>query len=127
MRAWELLTEGEKPAVESDLEDLLVAAKANGLGDIEVEDLVSQLNDMGHSVTADSLVNMVDNLDNEIVSTVTLNTIQLRDHTVDSDFEGDEDEYEDEVDSADIAKRSAMKRVKARSKQRRQATKDAQI
>lgn len=126
MRAWELLTEGEKPAVESDLEDLLIAAKATGLEDIEVEDLVSQLVDMGHSVTPDSLVNMIDSLDNDIVGTVTLNTIQLRSHTADVEA-GEDGEFEDEVDSADLAKRSAMRSVKARSDQRRKATKDVQL
>lgn len=126
MRAWELLTEGEKPDVESDLEDLLIAAKASGLADIEVEDLVDQLNDMGHSVTADSLVTMIDELDNDIVSTVTLNTIQLRNHTADVEA-GEDGEFEDEVDSADLAKRSAMKSVKDRAAQRRKATKDVQL
>ena len=128
MRAWELLTEGEKPDVESDLEDLLIAAKASGLEDIEVEDLVDQLNDMGHSVTPDSLVTMIDELENEIVSTVTLNTIQLRSHTADVEAgEDGEFEDEDEVDSADLAKRSAMKSVKDRAAQRRKATKDVQL
>lgn len=134
MRAWEFLTEGEKPAVESDLEDLLVAAKANDLTDLDVEDLVDQLNDMGHSVTADSLIDMVDNLELELVDTATLNTIQLKGHSVDdaddSDEEGEHDrdnEWEDEVSSEGIAKSSAMKKVKDRAARRRRTTKDAQI
>lgn len=139
MRAWEFLTEGEKPAVESDLEDLLVAAKATDLTDLDVEDLVAQLNDMGHSVTADSLVDMVDNLELELVDTVTLNTIQLKSHTVGDSSDDDDDdeggsrfrdgdnEWEEEVSSEAIAKSSAMKNVRDRSERRRRTTKDAQI
>lgn len=133
MRAWELLTEGERPDVESDLEDLLIAAKANDLTDLNVEDLVDQLNDMGHSVTPDSLISMIDELELELIDTATLNTVKLKGHTVDDDDDGEtfdstDDEWdEEEVSSENIARKSAMKKVKDRAAERRKAAKDAQI
>jgi hypothetical protein len=130
MRAWELLTEGEQPTVESDLEDLLIASKANDLEDVDVEDLVNQLNDMGHSVTQDSLVDMMNNLELDFVDNVTLNTITIKSHTAEpsDEDEGEGDnEFDDSPSSEDLAKKSAMKRVRQRAAQKRKTTKDAQL
>ena len=46
MRAIEILSEGEHSTVESDLTDLLIAAKANKLEEVDMEELVDQLNSM---------------------------------------------------------------------------------
>lgn len=56
MRGWELLRESEGSNFESDVEDLLIAAKANGMQELSVDALVDQLNDMGYAVTPDSLI-----------------------------------------------------------------------
>jgi len=126
MRAREILTEGEQPEIQTDLEDLLIAAKANDLEDIDVEELVDQLNNMGHAVTADSLVDTMNNLELDFIDNVTLNTITLKSHTAEpSDHDGDENEWDDSPDSEDLAKKAAMKRVRQRAKQKRKTTKDA--
>lgn len=124
MRAWELL-ESDNSDFESDLEDLLVAAKANDIIDIEVDDLVDQLSAMGHSVTPDSLASALQNRDDEFVKNVTVNTITLKSHTVDDDMKSD---YEDEeVDAEKLASKTAMKGVKKKQKQHRDIAKDAQL
>lgn len=128
MRAWELLTEGEQPTVQDDLEDFLIASKANGLDTVEVEDLVAQLNDMGHSVTEDSLVDMMNELELDFIDNVTLNTITLKAHTAEpSDEEEEEGEFDDSPSSEELAKKAAMKRVKQRAKDKKKLTKDAQL
>ena len=123
MRARELLKEDENLEFESDLEDLIVAAKANGLTEVDTEDLVDQLVDMGHSVTADSLVNALDVDENEFVKNVTLNTITFKDHVVD-DEEGEGDYEDEEPDAERIATKTAMKGVKKNRKREKQQAKD---
>ena len=123
MRAWELL-ESAKSDFESDLEDLLVAAKANGLQEIEVDDLVDQLSAMGHSVTPDSLVSSLESQENNFVKNATLNTITLSSHVTDNEVS----DYEDiPVDAERLATRTAMKDVKKGKKQKQKAAKDAQL
>jgi len=124
MRAFELF-ENENTDFESDLNDLLIASKANGLTDIEVDDIVDQLAAMGHSVTADSLVSSIESQENEIVKNVTLNKITLNAHTVDDETKND---YEDEqVDAEKLATKTAMKGVKKRQDRTKQAGKDLQL
>lgn len=124
MRAREILREDSASAFESDLEDLLIAAKANGINDINVDTLVDQLNAMGHSVTPDSLISDLENMEDEhpFIDTVTLNTIKLKSHTVDdNDFE----DYEDrEVDAERMASKAAMKGVKNKQQTDRKISKD---
>lgn len=122
MRAWELLLENDKSDFESDLDDLLIASKANGITEIDVEDLVDQLSTMGHSVTPDSLVSSLESQDNEFIKNVTLNTITLKTHVIDDETVND---YEDEEANAErIATRTAMKSVKKDRKRDRQQSKD---
>ena len=124
MRAWELL-ESENSDFESDLNDLLIASKANGLTDVNVDDIVDQLSAMGHSVTADSLVNSLESQENDFVKTVTLNTITLSAHAVDDNDTGD---YEDQpVDAEKLATRTAMKGVKKKNDNVKKAAKDLQL
>lgn len=122
MRAWELLESAA--GFETDLEDLLIAAKANDLTEVEVDGLVAQLNDMGHSVTADSLLTSLESHDFEFIKNATLSTITFNDHVVD-DSEGD---YEDiPVDAERLATRTAMKDVKKSKQQKQKVAKDAQL
>jgi hypothetical protein len=123
MRAWELL-ESVDSEFESDLEDLLIVAKANELTEVEVDDLVDQLSAMGHSVTADSLVSAIESQDLEFIKNATLNTITFNDHIV----QGDEGDYDDiPVDAERLATRTAMKDVKKNKQQKQKAAKDAQL
>ena len=123
MRAWELL-ESVDSDFESDLEDLLIVAKANELTEVDVDDLVSQLSAMGHSVTADSLLSAIESQDLEFIKNATLNTITFNDHIV----QGDEGDYDDiPVDAEKLATRTAMKDVKKKQKQQQKTAKDAQL
>lgn len=122
MRAWELLESAA--GFETDLEDLLIAAKANDLTEVEVDGLVAQLNDMGHSVTADSLLNSLESHDFGFIKNATLSTITFNDHVVD----GDEGDYDDiPVDAERLATRTAMKDVKKNKQQKQKVAKDAQL
>jgi len=124
MRGWELLKESDKDDFDSDLEDLLIAAKANGITEVSVDDLVDQLNGMGHSVTADSLVSTLEDPEEEhaFIKTVTLNSIILKSHSLE---DGEVEDYEDEqVDAAKLASKTAMKGVQRSQDQTRQAGKD---
>jgi len=125
MRGWEILKEsGNESEFESDLTDLLIAAKANHISEVSVDDLVDQLNGMGHSVTADSLVATLDNPDNqlEFIDVVTLNTITLKSHAVDNAQVND---YEDkQVDAKKLASKTAMKGVKQKQDRTKQAAKE---
>src|SRR6056297_3176390 len=99
MRAIEILSEGEHSTVESDLTDLLIAAKANKLEEVDMEELVDQLNSMGHAVTSDSIVDTMNEFELEFVDNVTLNTITLKTHTAEPSHDtGDDDGYDDSPD-----------------------------
>ena len=125
MRAWELLVEYTESKFDSDLEDLLIAAKANGISEVEVDSLVDQLNDMGYSVTADSLVSALEDHEHshEFIKNITLNTITFKAHALDDETAK---EYEDEeVDAERLATRTAMKGVKGKRDIERKLAKDA--
>jgi hypothetical protein len=123
MRAWELLVEFVESDFDSDLEDLLIAAKANGITEIEVDPLVDQLNAMGYSVTPDSLISAIEQHDHEFIKNATLNTITFNDHMVDD--EGGDDWEDEEVDAEKLATRTAMKDVKGKQDNKKQMAKDA--
>ena len=122
MRGWELLRESDKQDFDSDLEDLLIAAKANGITEVSVDDLVDQLNGMGHSVTADGLIATLESEEHAFIKTVTLNSIILKTHSLeDSEVE----DYEDEqVDAAKLASKTAMKGVEKKQDRTRNAGKE---
>jgi hypothetical protein len=121
VRAWELLVEDSESSFDSDLEDLLIAAKANGIIDIEVDSLVDQLNGMGYAVTPDSLVSSIENHEHshEFIQTVTLDKIILKAHSLDDDSA---EEWEDaEVDAEKLASKTAIDSVKQKQDRTRQA------
>jgi len=125
MRGWELLREGEGSDFESDVEDLLIAAKANGMQELSVDALVDQLNDMGYAVTPDSLIASLEDHEHEhdFIKNITLSTIVLKSHSLDDQEVGD---YEDEqVDAERIASKTAMKGVKDKQSATKDATKGA--
>ena len=125
MRGWELLVESEGSDFDSDVEDLLIAAKANDMQELSVDALVDQLNAMGYAVTPDSLVASLEDHDHDhkFIETITLNTIVLKSHSFD---DKEVQDFEDEEASAErIAAKTAMKGVKSKQKQRKATTKDA--
>jgi hypothetical protein len=60
----------------NDLNAYLVRLKANDIGTIGTDMMVDELNDMGYSVTPESLVDMLAN--SKYISKVTLDTIDLK-------------------------------------------------
>lgn len=56
MRAREILDENYNQSLESDLNNLLVGAKGAGAQEINTRDLIVQLNGMGYSVNANSIM-----------------------------------------------------------------------
>lgn len=123
MRGWELLVESEGSDFESDVEDLLIAAKANDMQELSVDALVDQLNNMGYAVTPDSLIASLEDHEHEFIKTITLSTIVLKSHSL-----GDQEitDFEDEeVDAERIASKTAMKGIKNRQSFQQSATKDA--
>lgn len=126
MRARELLAESES-TVESDLTDLLVAAKATDLDEVSTQDIADQLNSMGHSVSPDTLVDMLSDKKNKFVKTVTLDKILLKHHTGGEDVEQTDGEgwpeETPEEHTQRLAHKAAMKRVKDRAKSYKDAAK----
>jgi hypothetical protein len=59
MRAREILQEDYNQSLLSDLNNLLVGAKANGAKDINTEDLVNQLYGMGYAVDVNSIMTLL--------------------------------------------------------------------
>ena len=127
MRSWELLVEDSESSFDSDLEDLLIAAKANGITEVDVDSLVDQLNSMGYAVSADSLVNALEGHEHahEFIKTITIDKILLKTHVLDDEIAGNGD-YEDiEVDAERLASNTAMKGVKQTQNKQRKMAKDA--
>lgn len=69
MRARELLEENYNQSLESDLSNLLISAKGAGASQLQTDDLVNQMHDMGYSVSVNSLIPLLSN--NPAVSNVT--------------------------------------------------------
>jgi len=59
MRAREILDENYNQSLESDLNNLLVGAKASGAQDLDTQDIVLQLSGMGYSVDANSIMSLL--------------------------------------------------------------------
>ncbi len=124
MRGWELLVEREGTDFDSDVEDLLIAAKANDMQELSVDALVDQLNAMGYAVTPDSLIASLEDHEHEheFIKTITLNTIVLKSHSFD---DRETKDFEDQqVDAERIASKTAMKGIKKKQDQTRQAGKE---
>ena len=75
MRARELLDEDYNQSLESDLNNLLISVKGNGITEIPTQKLADKLQASGYSVTPDSLMILLQ--DNPIVANVTPESISL--------------------------------------------------
>ena len=75
MRAKEILYEDYSQRLDSDLNNLLIGAKGNGAQNINTQDLANQLQGMGYSVDANSLMTLLQN--NPIVTNATPESITL--------------------------------------------------
>ena len=59
MRAREILQEDYNQSLESDLNNLLVAAKANGSTEVNTQDIVNQLYGMGYAIDTNSIMTLL--------------------------------------------------------------------
>ena len=77
MKLTQLLSEASnyETQLTHDVNAYLVRLKANGIFTIDTGILVKELNDMGHSVTPESLVSLLSN--SKYTSAVTVDTIDL--------------------------------------------------
>lgn len=75
MRARELLQEDYNQSLESDLNNLLIAAKGNGLQQVQTDDIVKQLYGMGYAVDVNSIMSLLGN--NPIVMNATPEMITM--------------------------------------------------
>lgn len=75
MRARELLDEDYNQSLESDLNNLLIGVKGHGATRIPTQKLVNKLQASGYSVSADSLITLLQN--NPIVMNVTQDFVEL--------------------------------------------------
>jgi hypothetical protein len=75
MRAREIIQEDYNQSLDSDLTNLLVGAKGNGVEQVRTEDIVSQLYNMGYSVDVNSILPLLAN--NPLVTNATPESIVL--------------------------------------------------
>lgn len=75
MRAREILGEDYNSSLQADLNNLLVAAKANGSTSIDTVSLVNQLYGAGYSVSIESIIPLLTS--NPIVMNATSDTVEL--------------------------------------------------
>ncbi len=105
MRARELLQENYNQNLESDLNDLLIGTKANGATDIGMQDLILQLQNMGYSVTSNSLMALL--MHNPNVLNATPESIKLK--TTDDAAALDQSAEDDAEHVTDMAVKAAKK------------------
>lgn len=94
MRAYELL-EGYYEQLNSDLTDLLAAAKSRNIDEVPIDQLVSQLLQMGHNVNNHSIMTILNG--NPYVQTATPDAVQLKSEDT-AAVSGDADAEEDNED-----------------------------
>jgi len=75
MRAREILDEDYNQSLESDINNLLIVIKGNGVTEISTQKLVDKLQASGYSVSADSLITLLQN--NPVVMNVTPEFVEL--------------------------------------------------
>jgi len=61
MRAREILQEDYNQSLDSDLNNLLVAAKGNGAQQVQTQDIVDQLYGMGYAIDVNSIMSLLSN------------------------------------------------------------------
>ena len=75
MRAREVLQEDYNQSLQSDLDNLLVGAKANGATEVDTKAVVDQMYAMGYAVDVNSIVSLLSQ--NPVVTSATPETIML--------------------------------------------------
>jgi vacuolar-type H+-ATPase subunit C/Vma6 len=108
MRARELL-EDYNVSLESDLNNLLIAAKGNGLQQVKTSDIVKQLYGMGYSIDVNSIMPLLSN--NPSVMNATPEMINMT-APEGSAQGGDTDAQDSEDVVSDMAMQTAEKGLK---------------
>jgi hypothetical protein len=107
MRAREILDEDYNQNLESDLSNLLIGAKGSGAQEINTQDLVAQLTNMGYSIDVNSLMLLLSG--NPSVLNATPTTVNMTEPGGDL---GD-DPAQDSADKvSNIASKAAKKAIK---------------
>jgi hypothetical protein len=75
MKISTLLSENYESQLQNDINVYLVRLKANGIPSIGTDIMARELNDLGHSVTPESLVDMLAN--SKYITKVTTDSIEL--------------------------------------------------
>jgi hypothetical protein len=104
MRAREILQEDYNQSLESDLTNLLVAAKGNGAREVETQDIVNQLYGMGYAVDVNSIMTLLSN--NPAVMNATPEMITMTQPEA-SSTPGDEKAQDDAAHVTDMAIKAA--------------------
>jgi hypothetical protein len=95
MRAREILQEDYQQSLVSDLQNLLVGAMGSGAKELRTSDLVSQMRDMGYSVSPNSIMAVLNNM--PMVSNSTPQMINLVEPES-TDMEGEAGEEDDSAE-----------------------------
>ena len=120
MRFFEIITENEEDQLMSDINDLLVAAKASGIDEIDTEEFAQQLSDLGHAVTPNSLLSLFDKDRPEIIKNITANVLSL---SLQDSGDAEEDYEEHEINVERDANKRALSNIKDRAKQTKKIAK----
>lgn len=75
MRAREIIQENYQESLESDLSNLLIGAKGSGAQEVNTQQLVSQLHNMGYAVDVNSIMPLLSR--NPVVLNATPQSIKL--------------------------------------------------
>ena len=97
MRLSEILREDYNLDLQSDLNNLLVAAMATGARDIKTTDLVKKLQTMGYSIGTNSLISLLAN--NSSVTNVTPDVVTFSEPSQDLGAENPVDDSAEKVKS----------------------------
>lgn len=108
--------------ITSDVMGLLVAAQSEGMTEVDTEVLVSQLKDMGHSVTPEALVSHFENDRPDLIQNLNVHSVTLSG----GETSTSPDEDTEENRERDVSKQ-AMDNVRQRAQQRRKTTGDVQL
>jgi imidazole glycerol phosphate synthase subunit HisF len=93
--------------LEDDITNLLVAISAEGIGEVDMDQLKTDLQNMGYTIDTKSLFNIVSNL--PVVSNASYNKIEL---VTDVDTTGDDPAQDTEDDDQKTVDDLADKQVK---------------
>jgi len=106
----DIINESRMGEMEGDLDGLLMAVRANNVSDIDSDKIVSQMQKMGYSVDAASLVDLLQ--DNPLIQTATIDNIQFK-HANPYAVSGDEEsKVKNQEKVKSLAKKAAAKGIK---------------